>query len=75
MTLNSLSFDTQTLKGSVQDAILGISDREDFDKLDSSSKQVYCLLCFLFTRSRCIKTRLRQMFYLCNLRRYAFSLH
>ena len=48
MTLNSLSFDTQTLKGSAQDAILGISDQEDFDKLDSSSKQVVLVVFFIY---------------------------
>ena len=48
MALNSLSFDTQTLKGSAQDAILGISDQEDFDKLDSSSILKASCSCCLF---------------------------
>ena len=64
------------IQHSAQDAIFGISDR-DFDKLDSfplNQVSSSFLLCFLFTRSRCIKTRLRQIVYLYNLGRYAVYL-
>ena len=47
MTLISPSFDTQILKGSAQGAIIGISER-DFDKLDSSSKQVVLVVFFIY---------------------------